>query len=74
MRLDGLGFALADIPRAADLATARPYPNPRPVERDGIVALLTHATLGGTIDATSIAAALGADPATAPPHLIEENE
>ena len=73
VRLDVLGFALADVPRAADLATARPYPNPRPVDRDGIVGLLTHATQGSTIDATIRGAALGADPATRPPHLIEEN-
>ncbi|MFL6080514.1 MAG: maleylacetate reductase [Ornithinibacter sp.] len=74
VRLDGLGFALSDVPRAADLATARPYPNPRPVDRDGIVALLTDATQGSTIDATSIrGAALGAGPASRPPHPIEEN-
>ena len=73
VRLDGLGFALADVPRAADLATARPYPNPRPVDREGVIGLLTHATQGTTIDATTIGAALGADPATRPPHLIEEN-
>ncbi len=73
VHLDGLGFTLADVPRAADLATARPYPNPRPVDRDGIVGLLTDATQGSTIEATSIrGAALGAAPATQPPHLIEE--
>lgn len=47
-----LGFDLAEVPRAADLATARPYPNPRPVRRDGIVQLLTHATQGTPIRAT----------------------
>jgi maleylacetate reductase len=47
-----LGFTLADVPRAADLATARPYPNPRPVQRDGIVELLTRATDGTTIHST----------------------
>ena len=74
VRLDGLGFALADVPRAADLATARPYPNPRPVDRDGIVGLLTHATQGSTIDATTLrGAVLGAAPAHRPPHPIEEN-
>ena len=79
VRLDGLGFALADVPRAADLATARPYPNPRPVDREGIIGLLTHATQGSTIDATAIdattllGAALGADPANPAAHLIEEN-
>lgn len=44
--LAGLGFSDADVPRAATLATARPYPNPRPVTRDGIVALLGRATTG----------------------------
>ena len=47
--LGDLGFDLADVPRAAALATARPYPNPRPVDRDGIAELLTHATEGTTI-------------------------
>ena len=42
--LHDLGFGLDDVPRAATLATARPYPNPRPVQRDGIVELLTRAT------------------------------
>ncbi len=69
VRLDDLGFALADVPRAADLATARPYPNPRPVDRDGIVGLLTHATQGTTIRGAAVAAG----PATQPPHQIEEN-
>ena len=49
--LHALGFDLADVPRAADLATARPYPNPRPVLHDGIVELLTHATQGTPIRA-----------------------
>jgi alcohol dehydrogenase class IV len=69
VRLDDLGFALADVPRAADLATARPYPNPRPVDRDGIVGLLTHATQGTTIRGAAVAAG----PATQPPHPTEEN-
>ena len=47
--LRDLGFDLTDVPRAAALATARPYPNPRPVEHDGLVELLTHATDGTTI-------------------------
>ena len=73
VRLDGLGFALADVPRAADLATARPYPNPRPVDRDGIVGLLTHATQGSTIDATTIRGAARRRSRHRPPHPIEEN-
>jgi len=44
--LAGLGFAEPDVPRAAELATARPYPNPREVTRDGVAALLLHATRG----------------------------
>ncbi len=52
-RLGDLGFGLADVPRAADLATARPYPNPRPVHHEGIVELLTHATEGTTIAGTA---------------------
>ncbi len=47
--LRDLGFDLTDVPRAAALATARPYPNPRPVDHDGLVELLTHATDGTTI-------------------------
>ncbi len=62
VRLGGLGFSRADVPRAAHLATARPYPNPRPVDRDGIVELLTAATEGTVIGTT-----------TRPPHQIEEH-
>ena len=47
--LRDFGFDLTDVPRAAALATARPYPNPRPVDHDGLVDLLTHATDGTTI-------------------------
>ncbi len=62
VRLDALGFTLADVPRAADLATARPYPNPRPVTRDGIAGLLTRATQGTPIGSTD-----------RPPHEMQEN-
>ncbi len=72
--LRDLGFDLADVPRAADLATARPYPNPRPVDRDGIVELLTHATEGTTIrpraPSTSAPAAPAAPDVT---HQFEEH-
>jgi maleylacetate reductase len=47
--LDGLGFGLADVARAAGIATARPYPNPREVTRDGVTDLLTRATEGTPI-------------------------
>lgn len=41
-----LGLAEADLPRAAELATAAPYPNPRELTRDGIAALLDAAWRG----------------------------
>lgn len=41
-----LGLAESDLDRAADLAVERPYPNPRPVERDGIRSLLQRAWEG----------------------------
>ncbi|WP_030611817.1 maleylacetate reductase and hydroxyquinol 1,2-dioxygenase domain-containing protein [Streptomyces sclerotialus] len=44
--LAGLGLAEADLPRAAELATATPYPNPRAVTRDGIATLLADAFAG----------------------------
>jgi alcohol dehydrogenase class IV len=44
--LAALGFTRGDVPRAAELATARPYPNPRPVTREGVTDLLTHAVEG----------------------------
>ena len=41
-----IGFAETDIGRAADLAVARAYPNPREVTRAGVTALL-HRALNG---------------------------
>jgi len=41
-----LGLAEADLDRAAELATAKPYPNPAPVTRDGIAGLLRRAWAG----------------------------
>jgi maleylacetate reductase len=41
-----LGFDAESIPRASELATAKPYPNPRPVTPTGIGELLTAATAG----------------------------
>jgi maleylacetate reductase len=41
-----LGLAHTDLDRAADLASANPYANPRPVERDGIRRLLEAAWAG----------------------------
>jgi alcohol dehydrogenase class IV len=44
--LDELGFRRGNVQRAADLATSKPYPNPRAVTRDGIVELLFAALAG----------------------------
>ena len=41
-----LGLAESDLDRAAELAVARPYPNPAPLTRDGIHGLLRHAWAG----------------------------
>ena len=41
-----LGLAEADLDRAAELATAKPYPNPAAVTRDGIAGLLRRAWAG----------------------------
>jgi alcohol dehydrogenase class IV len=46
-----LGFPADGLDRAADLATAAPYPNPRPIERDAIRALLAHAFDGELVSA-----------------------
>lgn len=46
LALRDLGLAEADLERAADLATANPYWNPRPVTRDGVIQLL-HAAWAG---------------------------
>lgn len=45
-RLSDLGLTEAHLPRALDLATANPYWNPRPIERDAIAALLARALAG----------------------------
>jgi maleylacetate reductase len=44
--LRDLGMAEADVERVADLALAAPYANPRPVTREGVVALLERAWAG----------------------------
>lgn len=44
--LQSLGLTAADLPRAVELATANPYWNPRPVERDAVAALLSRALVG----------------------------
>jgi len=45
-RLADLGMAEADLDRAAEIATRNPYYNPRPIDRDGIRALLDDAWHG----------------------------
>ncbi|MBN9022840.1 MAG: iron-containing alcohol dehydrogenase, partial [Rhizobiales bacterium] len=44
--LRDLGMAEADLDRAAAIATERPYPNPRPIERPAVRALLDAAWRG----------------------------
>jgi len=46
MRLADLGFPEQDLERAAQLATAEPYPNPAEVTREGVLALLRRAYAG----------------------------
>ena len=45
-----LGFRAQQIPEAAELATKRPYPNPRSVSLEGIIELLGRATAGSPIE------------------------
>jgi maleylacetate reductase len=44
--LEALGLRHADLDRAAELAAAAPYPNPRPVTREDVRALLEEAFFG----------------------------
>ncbi|MFW7342019.1 maleylacetate reductase [Pollutimonas sp. H1-120] len=46
LALRDIGMRAADIDRAADMAASKPYWNPRPVDRDGIRALLQAAFEG----------------------------
>jgi maleylacetate reductase len=46
LSLRALGMAEADLSRAAELAVARPYPNPREPSRDGVESLLREAWRG----------------------------
>jgi len=45
-----IGMRSSDLERAADLAVERPYPNPRPVTRDGVLALLKQAFDGSVLN------------------------
>jgi maleylacetate reductase len=49
--LSGLGMAESDLDRAADIATRNPYPNPRPLDRSAIRAMLQRAWGGETPEA-----------------------
>ncbi|HEY4020079.1 MAG TPA: maleylacetate reductase and hydroxyquinol 1,2-dioxygenase domain-containing protein, partial [Pseudonocardiaceae bacterium] len=53
--LRALGLSLADIPRVAALAAARPYPNPREISEDGIAELLRAAWEGERPSSTGTA-------------------
>lgn len=44
--LKSLGFKEEDLEKAADLAVKAPYPNPAPLERDGLLRLLRNAYEG----------------------------
>ena len=44
-----IGMRSSDLERAADLAAERPYPNPRPVTREGVLALLKQAFEGSPL-------------------------
>jgi maleylacetate reductase len=46
MRLSDIGMQRADLERAARIATESPYPNPRPVDYAGVLALLRDAYEG----------------------------
>ena len=48
LALRDLGLRESDLDRAAELATTKPYPNPRPVTREDIRALLQAAWAGDT--------------------------
>lgn len=54
--LAAIGMKEADLPRALELALARPYPNPRPLERDGLSRLLEAAFVGAPASAPATAA------------------
>ena len=51
--LKTIGMQEADLDRAADLAAANPYWNPRPIERDGLRALLQDAFDGNLPGSTA---------------------
>ena len=46
LSLEELGMAEADLPKAAELATAQPYPNPRELTATGVLGVLTAAWRG----------------------------
>jgi alcohol dehydrogenase class IV len=46
LALKDIGMKEAELDRAAELATTAPYINPRPIDRQGIRALLDNAFFG----------------------------
>jgi maleylacetate reductase len=52
-----LGLREADIGRVAEIAAARPYPNPRPVRAESVAVLLRRAWAGDAPDASTADAA-----------------
>jgi maleylacetate reductase len=46
LSLKELGLKATDLEKAADLAVQNPYYNPRPVTREGVLALLQDAYAG----------------------------
>ncbi|MDP9177826.1 MAG: maleylacetate reductase [Gemmatimonadota bacterium] len=47
-----LGIREEDLERAAAIAVERPYPNPRPVTREGVLSILRKAFVGDAIKST----------------------
>lgn len=47
-----LGMRAEDLDRAADIAVERPYPNPRPVTREGVMSILRKAFHGEQTNGT----------------------
>jgi maleylacetate reductase len=46
LKLSEIGMQEGDLERAAKIATEAPYPNPRKVEQEGVLALLREAYFG----------------------------
>jgi maleylacetate reductase len=46
LALKDVGMSVGDVPKAADIASSNPYWNPRPIEREALLALLQDAFEG----------------------------